>query len=134
MIKAFLFFLLFVIIIMIGKVGGKVNNKGQALIEFVLLLPVILFIMFGIIDFGIIFNEKNTLENNSLDIINLYNNGETIEEIKKLYKDKEITIKETENYYTITIIKKVKLITPGLGRIFGSPYNIKTERVVPYVK
>lgn len=119
---------------MIGKVGGIVNNKGQALIEFVLLLPIIIFIIFGIIDFGIIFNEKNTLENNSLDIINLYNNGEKIENIKGIYKDKNIKIEELENYYKISITKNINLITPGLDRIFGSPYQIKTERVVPYAK
>lgn len=109
------------------------NNKGQALIEFVLLLPIIIFIIFGIIDFGIIFNEKNTLENNSLDIINLYNNGETLEDIKEIYKDKSIKVEEDEKYYTLIVSKKINLITPGLSKIFGDPYIIKTERVVPNV-
>ena len=35
-----------------------------------------------VIDLGKIFNEKNTLENNSIDIIELYKNGESIDEIK----------------------------------------------------
>ena len=40
---------------MIGEVGSDMNNKGQALIEFVLILPVFLFILFAVIDFGMIY-------------------------------------------------------------------------------
>ena len=48
------------------------NNKGQALIEFVLILPVFLFILFAIIDFGMIFSTKSNLESDSTDIVSLY--------------------------------------------------------------
>lgn len=107
------------------------NNKGQALVEFVLILPIFIFLLLVVIDFGIIFNEKNKLENNSLDVINLYKNGETIEEIKAIYKNNEIEVFEIEGYDRITIKAKIKLITPGLGRIFGNPYIIKVERNIP---
>lgn len=107
------------------------NNKGQALVEFVLILPIFIFLLLVIIDFGIIFNEKNKLENNSLDIINLYKNGETIDNIKTIYKKNEIEILEIDGYDRVTIKTKVKLITPGLSRIFGSPYTIKVERNIP---
>ena len=33
---------------MIGEIGGNMNNKGQALIEFVLILPVFVFILFAV--------------------------------------------------------------------------------------
>ena len=39
------------------------NNKGQALVEFVIILPVMLLLIFSIIDFGIVIYEKNNLEN-----------------------------------------------------------------------
>lgn len=120
------------IIVMIGKIGGNMNRKGQALIEFVLILPVFLFILFAIIDFGVIFNAKNNLENDSIDIINLYNNGTSIEEIKELYKDNEIKISREKNYYIFNITTSVNVITPGLNKILGDPYKIKVERVVPY--
>ena len=51
------------------------NRKGQALVEFVLILPIFIMILFSIVDFGIIFNKKNELENISIDIINLLNNN-----------------------------------------------------------
>ena len=49
----FLFLGEFDIIVMIGEIGGNMNNKGQALVEFVLILPVFIFILFAVVDFGI---------------------------------------------------------------------------------
>lgn len=108
------------------------NNKGQALIEFVLILPVFLFILFAIIDFGIIFSTKSNLENDSVDIIGLYKNGTSLEELKNKYTDNDINISIEEDYYTISISTTINLITPGFNRIFGDPYVINVERVVPY--
>jgi len=34
---------------MIGEIGGNMNNKGQALVEFVLILPVFIFILFAVL-------------------------------------------------------------------------------------
>jgi len=121
------------IIDMIGRVGGNMNRKGQALIEFVLILPIFLFILFAIIDFGMIFSTKSSLENNSNDIINLFKSGTSIEELKELYDDNDINVSEKDYYYTFSISTSVKLITPGFNRIFGNPYVINIERVVPYV-
>lgn len=109
------------------------NRKGQALVEFVLILPIFIFIIFTIIDFGIIFNEKNHLENDSLDIINLYNKGTTTEEIESIYKNYKVNVSDDTDYYKIKISKNIKLRTPGLGKIMGNPYKIEIERVVPYV-
>lgn len=108
------------------------NNKGQALIEFVLILPVFLFILFAIIDFGIIFNSKSNLESDSADIIELFKNGTSVEEIKNIYEDNLIGISSDGKYYTFTITTSVNLITPGLNRVLGDPYTINVERVVPY--
>lgn len=108
------------------------NNRGQALIEFVLILPVFLFILFAVIDFGIIFNSKSNLENDSADIVELYRNGTLIEDIEVMYSDNDIDIFDDGKYYKITISTSVNLITPGLNRILGDPYLISVERVIPY--
>ena len=108
------------------------NNKGQALIEFVLILPVFLFILFAVIDFGMIYSSKSRLENDSSDIIDLYKNGTSIDEIKKIYSDNEINISMDGEYYRFNISTSVNIITPGFNRIFGDPYFVKVERVVPY--
>ena len=47
------------------------NKKGQALVEFILILPVLILILFVIIDFGNIFYSKYELQNQSADIVNL---------------------------------------------------------------
>ena len=73
------------------------NNKGQALVEFVLILPVFILILFVIVDFGMIISTKNSLENKSLDIVSIVKNGKTKEEIKTLYKGIEIDITEVND-------------------------------------
>lgn len=122
------------IIVMIGKIGGNMNRRGQALIEFVLILPTFLFILFAIIDFGVIFSTTNDLESDSADIIELFKNGTSVLELEKMYSDSSIVISQIEdNYYKFTVSESVNLITPGFNRIFGDPYIIYVERVVPHV-
>ena len=70
---------------MIGRVGGSMNNRGQALVEFVLILPILIIILFSVIDFGMIYSSKSTLENDSADIIDLFKGGSTIDEIRNIY-------------------------------------------------
>lgn len=108
------------------------NNKGQALVEFVLILPIFLFIVFAVFDFGMIFSSKNKLENDSLDISLLFKNGTTLDEIKKMYPDLLITINNDSEYYEVKISSSVNLITPGFNRIFGDPYLIDVSRYLPY--
>ena len=117
---------------MIGKIGGNMNRKGQALIEFVLILPILLFILFAIIDFGIIFSTMNNLENDSSDIISLYKSGKSLDELETMFSNSNIDIIDDGEYYKFSISTSVNLITPGFNRIFGEPYVINVERVVPY--
>jgi uncharacterized protein (UPF0333 family) len=130
--KLFLFFSIFdIIIITIGNVGEHMNNKGQALVEFVLILPVFLMILFVIVDFGTILNNKSMLENDSAEIIEMYKNGDSINDISKIYSTVKITSSSYKDKYTkIVIEKNVKLITPGMNRILDNPYPIKIERVI----
>lgn len=107
------------------------NNKGQALIEFVLILPIFLMILFVIVDFGTIFNNKSMLENDSAEIIEMYKNGSSIQEINKIYSNVKISSSVYQTKYTKIVIKKdVKLITPGMNRILDNPYPIKIERII----
>lgn len=107
------------------------NNKGQALVEFVLILPIFLFILLTIYDFGRIFNEKNSLEGKSSDVIDMYKSGKSLDEIENIYEDISITITSDNEYDKIIVESSLEIITPGLGRIFGKPYIIKVERYIP---
>ena len=106
------------------------NNKGQALVEFVLILPVFILILFAVVDFGMIINKKSSLENQSVDIIEHVKKNKTEEEIKSLYDDIDIKIKNEKDYLKVTITSEVDIITPGLNRIFSDPYIVEVERFV----
>lgn len=110
------------------------NNKGQALVEFVLILPVFLMILLVIVDFGMIFNAKSNLENASNDVISLFKQNNDINNLRNVFKDYDIKIEEVDNYYKLTIKDKVNIITPGLNLILDNPYEISVERVVSNVK
>lgn len=111
------------------------NRKGQALVEFVLILPIFIMILLSIVDFGMIFNKKNELENISIDIINLLNNNNNkIEEIQKEYPKVDIKLTNEEKYTIVEISTKVNIITPGLNRVLGNPYIVKVERKIPNVE
>ena len=107
------------------------NRKGQALVEFVLILPVLLLFIFAVYDFGMIYSKKSSLENNSSDIISFYRNGKTIDEIGAMYPKLNISEETDTEYHKIVITDKVKIITPGLNRILGNPYVIEVVRYIP---
>ena len=109
------------------------NKKGQALVEFIIILPIIVFILFMIIDYGIISYNKQKLENIITDVVKMKNNKETNEEIIKFLKsnDKELELKieDNEKYSDLVLIKKYNYITPGLEKIFNNK-DIIIERKI----
>lgn len=109
------------------------NRKGQALVEFVLILPIFIIILFSIVDFGMIFNKKNELENISVDVVNMLNKDIPLEEIKSEYADIDIEIGSDDKYKNVVISDKIDILTPGLNRILGNPYEVKVERKIPNV-
>ena len=106
------------------------NNKGQALVEFVLILPIFILILFVIVDFGMIVNAKSNLENQSIDIVGFIKNDKSAEEIKNIYNDIEIEIEEGNDYVKVILYKDIDIITPGLNRVFDDPYKVIVERFV----
>lgn len=108
------------------------NNKGQALVEFILILPVFIMILFVIIDFGMIFNKKSNLESISNDAISIYKENESLVEIQDLYKDIQIELVNVNDYTKLVFKDKVNIVTPGMNKVFGNPYVITVERVIPY--
>ena len=99
------------------------NNKGQILVLFVLLIPIFLLILVLVIDIGNISYEKSALNNicNLASKENKLDNNKLIEFIK-LNDDKINNITIDDN--SITLEKKV----PGiLSQIIDIKiYNIKT--------
>ncbi len=107
------------------------KNSGQALVEFIIVMPVFLLILISIIDYGNIIYQKYQLENTLDNIVDLYNNQKN-NEIDNIIRDKklEMNVSEVNNETTIKISKKVKVSSPGINVILGNPYKIIVERVV----
>lgn len=106
-----------------------VNKRGQALVEFVIILPIFILLVLGCIDIGRIMYTKMNLEEQMSDVVDYYKNGKTIEEIKNKIDD-NIDIKRDNEYTTILLTKNIDIITPGLQFIFDNPYLIKIERSI----
>lgn len=106
------------------------NRKGQALVEFVLILPLFIFIIFTVVDFGMILSKKSELENISSDIAKFVKNESNIEEVKELYPDVDIVVKEDEKYISIEVGADVDILTPGLNLILGDPYRVIVKRTI----
>lgn len=110
------------------------KNSGQALVEFIIILPILIIIMLGIIDFCMIFSKKNNLENTLDEVVLIWkenNTKESIEEYLKSVND-NILFDYIKNEETIKLflIEKHEVITPGLNRILSNPYKVKVSRVI----
>lgn len=113
------------------------NKKGQALVEFVLIVPVLIMILFCMIDFGKILYYRINLESKLDKVIDLYESDKTYNEInEKISKDDssiKITIANKDNEYVeFTLIKEAEIITPGLNLILDNPFGVKITRMVYY--
>ena len=107
------------------------NRKGQALIEFVLILPLFILLLFATIDFGLILSKKNELENISVDVVSMVKNNKSLNEIDNMYPDIDIIEEDDNDYKKIIISQKINIMTPGLNLVLGNPYKIQIERNIP---
>jgi Flp pilus assembly protein TadG len=105
------------------------KNSGQALIEFVIILPIILVILLYIIEFGRITLKKYELESNMELITELYKDNKQ-EEMNDYINTNNIKIEITKNNELTTIIirKNIKTNMPLINRILGN--NIETKRTI----
>lgn len=109
------------------------NTKGQALIEFILILPILLILTIGIFDLFNIQNKKYDLENDLDYITELYMNNKE-DEINTYLNKNDITLEKNINgeFIELKLTKKVKLITPLLNKILDNPTIISVKRSVLY--
>ena len=107
------------------------NNKGQALVEFIIIMPVFIFIMLALFDLGNIIINKYELENNLDTIVNMYEEAKN-DEVEYYVKtiDSKVKYDVGETYNVITLSKKVRVITPFVSKALGSSYEIVAKRTV----
>ena len=105
------------------------NKKGQALVEFILILPVLLLIVMAIIDIGNIFFNKYDLNKDLDTVTELYRNGKT-KELGVYLANEELSLedKNQNGMITLTLKKNIEINAPGLTNILGEDYLIKNTK------
>ena len=102
----------------------KLNNKGQSLVMFIIIIPIFCLILTLIYDVGNAIYEKNSLSNTSyividygLDNINNISDSELIDIVlKNTDKLSYIYVAIEDNQIEVKLSKNIKGI---LGRMFG---------------
>lgn len=81
------------------------NNKGQSLVLFVILIPLILILFVGLIDLGNIYIERRNIDNTLNKAINYYKEGKNIEKFinNNIDNVEDIKIVNIDNDVEITI-------------------------------
>lgn len=97
------------------------NKKGQALIEFIIILPIFIMLMLAVFDYVRIYSEKSNLESVIEDVI-----------LSNELKDDNITIlKETDDEKTkYTLNKSIDIYSPVISVIIGNKYVVSVSRVI----
>lgn len=123
----------------------KKNCKGQALVETALVLPIILLILLGIIDFGLMFNNYLMVSNASREGARTAAVGATDSEITTLVGDVAdtldashltVTITPSQAYrkkgdeVIVTVDYDYNMITPIISSIVPGPFHLSSKSVM----
>lgn len=123
----------------------KKNNRGQALVETALVLPIILLILLGIIDFGLMFNNYLMLGNASREGARTAAVGASDSEITSLVANVAatldvskitVTITPSQAYrkkgdeVVVTVDYDYNMITPIISSIVPGPLHLSSRSVM----
>lgn len=98
------------------------NKKGQALVEFIIILPIFIMILLAAFDLVKIFSTKMELEN-------LVEQYITKEENKP--NDEIIFTKSIEDrFITYTLSKDIEISSPLISMVMDSEYRVTIERTI----
>lgn len=114
----------------------KIGKNGQALVEFIIIIPIMLMLFFTLIDVARVIYYKNSLENELTDVSIYYKNGMSLSEINSIVnKDKDdninVLINDNNQYTTIELNEQIKPITPGFNYIKDKYFNVSVKRIIP---
>lgn len=88
------------------------NNKGQVLVVFVILLPILLLIFTFVVDIGLLSIEKRKISNNTYDAVEYYlenlDKEKTINLLNSNLEDIKIDIIDEDIYVIIYVEKNYK--------------------------
>jgi Flp pilus assembly protein TadG len=125
-----------------GAVSGK---KGQAMVETALILPIIILILMGIIDFGLMFNNYLVINNAAREGARNAAVGSSDTDIKSMIMNMTTSLDQSEltttiypseslrkkgDEVTVTVEYNNRLITPVISAIVPNPLHITAKTVM----
>ena len=107
------------------------DNKGQALVEFIIILPIFLLLIMCIIDLGNIISKKYSLEND-IDVISDFYDKSEYGKINDYVSGKDIKVSysNSNELLIINLSKEVNVTSPILNLVFGKKYEISVEKSI----
>ena len=100
------------------------NNKGQTLVLFVMILPIALLLIYFVYTRIMLYGEKKHMEDIANSICRYYHNDKAIEELEEIIeandKDYSYKIKEENNTIKIIIVKEI-------NNLLNKKDKVKTE-------
>ena len=119
------------------------NRKGQSLVETALVLPIILLILTGIIDFGLVFNNYLVVSNASREGARSAVIGSTNEQIRAVINTVAASLDSEKLTITISpdqiadrskgvavaviVNYEYSMVTPIIAAIVPGPFQLKTS-------
>lgn len=118
------------------------RSKGQSLVEFALVMPLLLMILIGIIEFGFMFSNYITLTNASREAARVVSLGGTYDQaedriagVSGLLDSNEITMQTSVDVstlgrgdsITVTLRYPYHFLTPFLSPFFGSELLLESS-------
>jgi Flp pilus assembly protein TadG len=119
------------------------HQKGQSLVEFALLLPLLLYLICGIIDFGRIMYTHMQLNMVAQEAVRLGGLGRNDAEIQQYIWDHvdhpslvavtiapSDSVRNSGDYVKVSLEEQVDYITPLLSNVLPSPYLVMTDSTI----
>lgn len=101
------------------------NNKGQTLVLFVILLPVMLLLIYFVYTRIALYGEKNQQQDLANSVCKHYQQGESTIELEKL-----VLLTDDKQKLTITEDDKIKIILEKeINNLLNKKEKIKTELI-----
>lgn len=125
------------------KILNKITNRrGQSVVEMALILPIIMLLFMGIVDFGRIMNSQIQISSASRSGARLASIGKSDAEIINAINISTSTLKEESLIITITpsqasrasediskvlVEYDIQILTPGVSLITGNPFRLSSD-------
>ncbi|MGB3367148.1 MAG: TadE/TadG family type IV pilus assembly protein [Acidaminobacteraceae bacterium] len=125
------------------KVLNRIKNKkGQSIVEMALILPIIMLLFMGILDFGRIMNSQIQISSASRSGARLAAIGKSDSDIINMISISTNTLKpanlivtitpnqaarSSEDIVTVLVEYDIQVLTPGVSLITGNPYRLSSD-------